>query len=196
MAEMLKLRASCAIFSHTSFTLLIYPINAGLESWDFLNFGGPNLPDGAMLKFLIRKPLPLSDVTEIEVEMRRRQISIRHGESNVSILVRNMLGIEYERLIQQPTPELTAESNNFFLFFINADLEYRIIYKFLQSNGGRIFSWDTEGSWDYFVSHVENGVILVRGETTYLLIIFLTFYEDRRLLLGDPFDSIFAACSS
>lgn len=160
MAEILKSHASCAVFNHASFSLLIYPID-GLESWSFLNHGHLNIPDGAALGFTLRKPLPQLDETEIDVVARMESVPIREGESNINMLMRNLLGIEYQRLIKQPSPELTAGSNNFFLFFIEAEQEYRIMYKFLEGNGAKIYSWDTEGAWDYFASKIEAGVILV-----------------------------------
>ena len=161
MAETFKLHVACAVVSFPSFSLLIYPVDAGLESWNFLNHGQLNVPDGTALKFLMRKPLPPQHDIDNNVMAQLSSPSIREGESNTSLLVRTLLGIEYDRLIKQPSPEMTARSNNFFLFFINAEQEYRIMYKFLEEHGATIYSWDTEGAWDYFINKVEHGVILV-----------------------------------
>ena len=159
MAEMLRLHASCAVFNHANFSLLIYPVDAGLESWSFLNHGHPNIPDGAALRFTLRKPLFQPDETDMDVMAQMESVSLREGENNISMLMRDLLGIEYQRLIQQINPELTATSNTFFLFFIGAEQEYRIMYKFLEAQGAKIFSWDTEGAWDYFVKEIEKKVI-------------------------------------
>lgn len=109
----------------------------------------------------MRKPLPPQHDIDNDAIAQLSNPSIREGESNTSLLVRTLLGIEYDRLIKQPSSEMTARSNNFFMFFIDAEQEYRIMYKFLEEHGAKIYSWDTKGAWDYFVNKVEHGVILV-----------------------------------
>ncbi len=162
MAETLKSQASGAIFYAEKFSGLIYPTNSGLESWDFLNELQPPVPEGTLLRFVIRKPLPPPpEPAEIDLTGNEKLLSLRDDESNISTVFRHVLGIEYERLIKQPAPEKTAESNNFFLFFIGVDKEFFLMCKFLSAHGAKIYSWDDEGAWEHFCNHVETGVILV-----------------------------------
>lgn len=163
MAETLKLQASCAVFTTTRFSLLIYPSNAVWETWNFLEHGLPMVPEGTTLRFVIRKPLAHMAEPVINIAAQ----TIRDAEKNTSMLLRNTLGIEYDRLVKQPDPVLTAKSKSFFLFFVNKEHEYRIMYRFLEEHGADIYSWDTEGAWDYFCSKVDVGVILVSLPNTY-----------------------------
>jgi hypothetical protein len=161
MAEILKSQASGAIAYAEKFSVLIYPTNSGLESWDFLNELQPRVPEGTLLRFVIRKPLPPPEPAEVDLTGSEKLLLLTDGESNISTVFRHVLGIEYERLIKQPTPEKTAESNNFFLFFIGVEKEFFLMCRFLSAHGAKIYSWDDEGAWEYFCNHVEAGVILV-----------------------------------
>jgi hypothetical protein len=162
MAEILRSQASGAICYTEHFSALFYPTDSGLEHWDFLNKLQPPVPEGAALRFVLRKPLPPPDPAKMDLMGTQRQLSLPDGESNISTVFRSLLGIEYERLIKQPTPEKTAESNTFFLFFIGVEKELSLMCRFLSAHGATIYSWDDEGTWDYFCNHVEPGVILVR----------------------------------
>lgn len=163
MAETLKTQASAAIFYSEKFSLIFYPNDAGLESWDFLNKLSAPVPEGTLLRFVMRKPLPPPSPDPIEFDNAGKQtlFSSLEGKSNINIVFQEILGIEYERLIKQPTPEKTAKSDRFFLFFVGVEKEFSLMCKFLAANGAKIYSWDDEGAWDYFYAHVDTGVILV-----------------------------------
>lgn len=161
MAEILKSQASGAICYAENFSALFYPTDSGLDHWDFLNKLVPQVPEGAALRFVLRKPLPPPDLAEMDLIGMERQLSLPDGESNIDTVFRNLLGIEYERLIKQPTPEKTAESNTFFLFYVGVEKELSLMCRFLSAHGATIYSWDDEGTWDYFCHNVEVGVILV-----------------------------------
>lgn len=164
MAETLKTQASAAIFYSEEFSLIFYPNDAGLESWDFLNNSSAKVPEGTLLRFIMRKPLPPPppDLVGLDITGNEALISSSsEGKSNINFVFQEILDIEYERLIKQPTPEKTAKSDHFFLFFVGVEKEFSLMCKFLAANGAKIYSWDDEGAWDYFCNHVETGVILV-----------------------------------
>lgn len=163
VAETLKLHASGAIFTTPYFTMLMYPSDCILENWAFLDeVQAPMIP-GAFLRFVLRNPLPAHDTSEVDLEIMRNQVFVPEGEDTTSIILHSLLGIDYNRLIQQTRPDLTPRSNNFFLLFPEtAKPEYHVIFKFLEEHQANIFTWQTDGAWDYFCSnHVEAGVILV-----------------------------------
>ena len=162
MAETLILQASGGVFNSREFSMLIYPVEPGLESWEFLgNVQVPVIP-GVMLRFVLSKPLPTPEPEESRTELVRNRLSVRDGESSTSLVFRSLLGIEHARLIRQPISEPTVSSNNFFLFFSEtAKREYQIIYKFLEEHQANIYTWQTEGAWDYFCNQIPTGVILV-----------------------------------
>lgn len=167
MAETLKTQASAAIFYAEKFSLIFYPNNAGLESWDFLNDLSPKVPEGTLLRFIMRKPLPSPPPDSVSSDATGNEALFlsSEGKSNINLVFQEILGIEYKRLIKQPTPEKTAKSDHFFLFFVGVEKEFSMMCKFLAANGAKIYSWDDEGAWDYFCSHVETGVILVSFAT-------------------------------
>ena len=164
MAETLKTHASAAIFYSEKFSLIFYPNDAGLESWDFLNNLSAKVPDGTLLRFIMRRPLPPPPPDPVGFDSTGNKALISSSsevKSNINFVFQEILGIEYERLIKQPTPEKTAKSDHFFLFFVGVEKEFSLMCKFLVANGAKIYSWDDEGAWDYFCNHVETGVILV-----------------------------------
>ena len=169
MAETLKAHASCAIFYSEKFSLLFYPNDSGLESWDFLNNLQSPVPEGTLLRFVMRKqlPPPPSDPVELDIAGKETLLSSLEGKSNIDLVFQEMLGIEYERLIRQQTPKKTAESNNFFLFFVGVEKELSLMCRFLIANGAKIYSWEDEGAWDYFCTHFETGVVLVSLQELY-----------------------------
>lgn len=161
MVETLRSQASCALFFSAEVCMLFYPSDSGLDSWEFLNERQPPIPEGASLRYMLRKPLPLPRPEHLDMPTQSDLVKIREGESNLSMVLRVVLGIEYDRLIKQTNPKMTGKSNNFFLFFIGVERERRIITRFLEEHGANIYCWDTEGAWDYFSNHVDAGVILV-----------------------------------
>lgn len=163
MTETLKTRASAAIFYSEKFSLIFYPADAGLETWDFLNNLSAPVPEGTLLRFVMRRPLPPPppDPVEFDITGNETLLSSSEGKSNINFIFQEILGIEYERLIKQPTPEKTAKSDHFFLFFVGVEKEFSLMCRFLAANGAKVYSWDDEGAWEYFSTHVETGVILV-----------------------------------
>lgn len=162
---MLKSQASAAIFYSENFSLVIYPNDAGLESWDFRNNLQRPVPEGTLLRFMMRKPLPPPppppDPVDFDSTGKETLLSSSESKSNINIVFQEMLGIEYERLIKQPTPERTAKSDHFFLLFVGVEKEFSLMCRFLAANGAKIYSWEDEGAWDYFCAHIETGVVLV-----------------------------------
>lgn len=162
MAETLKIHASGGIFTSGKFSMLIYPVDSGLESWDFLNESQSPIAPGAVLRVVVRTALPAPSPVDLDMQAKRSKISFREGEGNTSLVLRNVLGIDYERLIKQPNPLLTEKSNNFFLLFNEtAKREFHIIFKFLEEHQANIYTWETDGAWDYFCTQMDAGVILV-----------------------------------
>lgn len=162
----LRLNASGAIFNCLYFSLLVYPIEGAAESWDFLNNvlelqQGEMYEQGVVLRVVMRKPLPVYDPM-VDMNIQGNQISIREGEGAYSMVLRNLLDIDYLRLIKHTISRDTASGNNFFLLFPEtAKREEYIIYKFLEENHANVYSWQTDGAWDYFVTYILSGSILV-----------------------------------
>lgn len=128
----------------------------------------------------MRKPLPRPppDPSEFDIRGKEALLSSSEGKSNIDKVFGEILGIEYERLIKQPTPEKTAESASFFLFFVGVEKEFSLMCRYLAAHGAKIYSWDDEGAWDYFCTHVETGVVLVSIAITRLEVVELTFVQD------------------
>lgn len=162
LAETLRLHGSGAIFTTPFFTMFLYPTDCVLENWTFLDEVQAPITPGVSLRFVLRNPLPVHDTSEVDQEVKRNPIFIPEGEGTASMVLHSLLGIEYTRLIRQTNPESTARSNNFFLLFPEtAKPEYHVIFKFLEEHQANIYTWQTDGAWDYFSNHVDNGVILV-----------------------------------
>ena len=159
LAETLKSRASGALVFCERFSMLIYPCDSGLESWDFLNNLYPPIPDGASLRFVLRTPLPPPSPRIFPPSGQEKLLLPSDGESNIGAVFRNLLGIEYGRLIKRPNLEKIAD--HFFLFFIGVEKEFSLMCRFLAAHGAKIYSWDDEGAWAHFCNHVDTGVILV-----------------------------------
>lgn len=161
----LRLHASGAIFNCLYFSLLVYPIECA-ESWDFLNNvlelqQGEMTEQEVVLRLVMRKPLPVYDPM-VDMNIQGNQISIREGEGAYSMVLRNLLDIDYVRLTKHTVSKDTASGNNFFLLFPEtAKREEYIICKFLEENHANVYSWQTEGAWDYFVTYVLSGSVLV-----------------------------------
>lgn len=162
----LRLNASGAIFNCLYFSLLVYPIECAAESWDFLSNvlelqQGEIAEREVVLRVVMRKPLPIYDPT-VDMNIQGNQISIREGEGAYSMVLRNLLDIDYVRLTKHNVSRDTASGNNFFLIFPEtAKREEFIICKFLEENHANVYSWQTDGAWDYFVTYVLSGTVLV-----------------------------------
>lgn len=162
----LRLNASGAIFNCLYFSLLVYPTECAAESWDFLNNvlelqQGEMAEQEVVLRLVMRKPLPAYDPM-VDINIQGNQISIREGEDAYSMVLRNLLDIDYARLTKHILSRDTASGNHFFLLFPEtAKREEYIICKFLEENHANVYSWQTEGAWDYFVTYILSGSVLV-----------------------------------
>lgn len=165
MADTLRSQASGALAYCQRFSIIFYPADPGMESWAFLNYLHPSVPEGVCLRFAMRKPLPAPNPAGFDLTEQEKLLATPlEGESNISMLFRTMLDIEYGRLIKQSTAAKTAESHRFFLFFVEVPKEFSLISRFLAAHGAIMYSWDDVGAWDYFQKHVDYGVILVSFE--------------------------------
>ncbi len=155
--------------------MLVYPTDSGLESWDFLNEvntlqQGPTSQTNEFLRVVIRQPLPASDPTLIDMELEGNQVSIREGEGPYSMILRNLLGVDYARLTKHTGSRDQDTASNFFLLFPEtAKREEYIVCRFLQEYQANVYSWQTEGAWDYFATYVQTGVILVSTKNPLVL---------------------------
>lgn len=165
--------------------MFLYPSDCVLENWAFLDEVQAPLIPGAYLRFVLRTPLPAHDTSEVDQEVQRNQLFIPEGGGITSMVLHSLLGIEYTRLISQPNGEVTAKSNNFFLLFPEtARPEYHVIFKFLEEHQANIYTWQTDGAWEYFSSQVDAGVILVGAPIPHWhLAGFLKVIKDRRGIL-------------
>lgn len=142
--------------------MFMYPTDCVLENWTFLDEVQAPIIPGAYLRFVLRNALPVHDTPEVDLGVKENQIFFPEGEGTTSMVLQNLLGIKYTRLITQTSPDLTAKTNNFFLLFpVTAKPEYHVVFKFLEEHQANIYTWQTDGAWDYFSTHVEYGVILV-----------------------------------
>lgn len=144
----------------------MYPIEDAAESWDFLNNvlelqQGEMAEQEVVMRVVMRKPIPVYDPM-VDMNIQGNQISIREGEGAYSMVLRNVFDIDYQRLIKYTVPRDTASGSIFFLLFPEtAKREEYIIYKFLEENHAIVYSWQTDGAWDYFVTYISSGTILV-----------------------------------
>lgn len=144
------------------FAMVVYP--AGSEDWTFLDEGLPAVPSDAVLRFVIRKPLPGLEVNDgTNIATKKRVIAIREGETNINIVFRVLFKIEYSRLVASTTPHRSENLEVFFIIFPPGTEDERdLVIRFLQENGAKdIYSWETPGSWDYFSNKIDAGVIIV-----------------------------------
>lgn len=189
MAEALRVHVSGGLFMANKFILLIYP--SGSEDWTFLDDRLPICPPEAVLRFVMRTPIPglteetrkpilesaeqesqkpLPGLTEDESQMplpilteELPFVSIRDGESNINAVFRNMYNVEYSRLAAPTTSAKTTEMYNFFLIFPpSKETERHLVVEFLRHNkASEISSYETKGAWDYFSTRINAGVIIV-----------------------------------
>ena len=186
MVETLKMHVSGALLLANEFSMFVYP--SGSEDWTFLDSKLPTCPPATTLRFLIRRPYPelmdeklpkpLSDSTEerpslqeeeeeeecpIDFETIRCTTSVEEGENNIDAVFRNVYKVEYPRLIASTAPVKNKQTPSFFLIFPPSKADERnLLIQFLQHNkASDIFSHETKGAWDYFVTHVIEGVLIV-----------------------------------
>ncbi len=125
------------IFFSPFFTMIMYPI--GSTAWSALETQFQKLPDGALLRFAVRKPLPidtadghpaLSQLASSnagrfeEIVNHVKANPIANDEPNVGVVFRDMFEIEYGHLIAHTAPQKIDPVNVFFLCFIPQGCEH------------------------------------------------------------------------
>lgn len=111
--------------------MLMYP--AGASAWAFLDNNLPNVHPGAVLRFVVRTPLPAvptgaypaparlaQEIPEryAEVMTKIKRYPIQAEEKNINIVFRDMFEIDFHRLVAQNGPQQHNPTNIFFLCFI------------------------------------------------------------------------------
>lgn len=137
LADILAKTLRGCIFFSPHFTIVIFP--AGSSAWASLDANLQNVPDGVLLRFMVRKPLPietadghpaLSHLTSTNLEKFDQIVSqikanpIANEEPNISVVFRDTFEIEYARLIVQNGPQKNKPANVFFLCFVPQGCEH------------------------------------------------------------------------
>lgn len=119
------------LFFSQYYTMLMYP--AGASAWAFLDNNLPNVHPGAVLRFVVRTPLPAvptgaypaparlaQEIPEryAEVMTKIKRYPIQAEEKNINIVFRDMFEIDFHRLVAQNGPQQHNPTNIFFLCFI------------------------------------------------------------------------------
>lgn len=112
----------------------------------------------------MRSPLlhPYQDLPQdpLQLQLDTTPMSLP-DEPKITTVFRHLFKIDYKTLISQNARK-TKIANTFFLMFSRSCIEeHELIIKFLEANGATIYSSYTPGSWNYFTSHVDAGVIIV-----------------------------------
>lgn len=161
MAETLKNHVSAGLCFQDEFIMLVYP--AGMANWDFIDAGMP-APLQVSLRFLMRSPLspPHHDRSELLLEDTQfPPISLSSDEPKIVTVFRHLFNIDYKKLVSQNSKKNQDPNIIFLMFPPSCNDEHDLVVKFLEANGAIIYSSRTTGSWDYFTSCVDAGVILV-----------------------------------
>jgi len=157
----LNAHASAGLYLRDQFALLVYPANKA--DWAFLDpeiTASPKLG----LRFIMRSPL-LRPFQDLPQGLLQDQLLVNPGslpdEPKITTVFRHLFNINYKTLISQNAKKI-KDPNTFFLMFPpGPNDEHELVVKFLIANKAIIYSSHTPGSWDYFTSHVDTGVILV-----------------------------------
>ena len=173
ISETLRLNVSGALFLGDDFTMVVFPI--GTEDWAFLERHMPAMPL-AGLRCVVRSPIQhvvtddLHNTVGMIKERRSRkgqEISLEAGELAINVIMRNLYGIDYPRLIRQSNRDQDRMGRIFYLIFPKERRdEQELILHFLKANGAvEVYSYDedvNDGTWEYFYRNViNNGVIIV-----------------------------------
>lgn len=161
MAVTLNAHASGGLYLQQQFALLVYP--TGTADWAFLDpevEASPKLG----LKVIMRGPLlqPFEDLPDgpLQDQLPVNLMPLL-DEPRIITVFRHLANIDYKTLIPQNARK-NKDPNTFFLMFPPSRKdEHELVVKLLEANKATIYSSYTLGSWDYFTSHVDAGVILV-----------------------------------
>lgn len=117
--------------------MIMYP--TGSTAWASLDSNFQNVPDGALLRFAVRMPLPvdirdghqaLSHLASSNLDRFNKIVAqvkaspIPNDESNITVVFRDMFEIEYSRLIAQSGPQKVKPAGKFFLCFVPQGCEH------------------------------------------------------------------------
>ena len=162
MGEILRLHESGGLFFTPAFTMLIYP--AGAEVWRWIDDRFPNHPaTKTTLRIVLRTPIPeLRSSNPFTVQSISPPLTME-DEMGTNALFRRLFGIEYARLVPQTNSRNKAKHpDNVFLMYPAEDRdEHDVLVKYFEYNNAIIYTSQTPGAWDYFVGHVDAGVLLV-----------------------------------
>lgn len=149
MAVTLNAHASGGLYLQQQFALLVYP--TGTADWAFLD---PEVEASPKLGLKVIMRGPLQDQLPVN-------LMPLPDEPRITTVFRHLANIDYKTLIPQNARK-NKDPNTFFLMFPPSRKdEHELVVKFLEANKATIYSSYTLGSWDYFTSHVDAGVILV-----------------------------------
>ena len=153
--------------------MLVFP--AGSEDWAFLEQHMPAVPPVG-LRCMIRSPVQHAFTDNIHGTVgivKRRQlgkgqeITLDTEEPAINAIMRNLYGIDYQRLIRQPNQGKAYKGHIFYLIFPKERKdEQDLILHFLGANGAlEVYAYNediNDGTWEYFYRNVfNNGVIIV-----------------------------------
>ena len=165
LSQTLADHASGGLFFADYFVMLIFPANCII--WSFLDKGLPQVPNEASLRFAMLTPWPRPKVNEtLDLAIAElKHLTLRRSKP-ISITVKSQFGLEYSRLVAQPSDPSESKnraSSRFFLIFPpNAQEERDLLVDLIQANGAaEFYLYEDPGAWIYFIEHVENGVIIV-----------------------------------
>ncbi len=83
------------------------------------------------------------------------------GEPPINSAFRAVYNIEYTKLVSSNAKK-GQDPNTFFIMFPpSCDAEHDLFVSFLEANGATVYSARTPGSWEFFTSKIDAGVILV-----------------------------------
>lgn len=152
---------------------VVYP--TGADAWAYLDCRLPAVPEGAVLRFVVRPPLPLEyadfevpdlsnslleeDLDRYKLIIAKTAITIKNPiAKGISAVLQEFFGIDYNRLVSNKKPV-------FFLCFIPAGCEsyekdatkrhalrrrtseeHDLFVDFLRENGAEVYSLQNVGS--------------------------------------------------
>lgn len=137
MTRRLADRVSGALFFAPRFTMLIWP--AGSNAWDVIEPKLNPVPEGTVLRFLVRDPLPQEYTEELhpsilhfcnqnpeqhdEAMAKIKARPIQTGEAAINVIFRDLFSVEYARLATHPYSSDGAKNDTFFLCFLPVNQE-------------------------------------------------------------------------
>ena len=160
MAETLKSNVAGGAFFHKDFTTIVYP--SASEAWRFIEEDFPSDLPPAQLHCVVCRPFIGSLLQNTNRSVNAQMILTMEGEKGVNVFFREQFGIDYAKLVPGSANRKNDQPNNFFLMYPqSASEEHEVVVNFLRANNTTIFSSYTAGSWEYFCTCINGGVLLV-----------------------------------